>query len=140
MSPYIGKADKYKIEGEKVMKKVLSVIISIILIAAFAAASMAAVKPDEVYAKHGMVSAANELASKAGVEIMQKGGNAIDAAVATALALNVVEFNASGIGGGGFMTIRDSKTGETVCLDYRETAPASSTKDMYASEASKKAK
>ena len=122
------------------MKKVLSVIISIILIAAFAAASMAAVKPDEVYAKHGMVSAANELASKAGVEIMQKGGNAIDAAVATALALNVVEFNASGIGGGGFMTIRDSKTGETVCLDYRETAPASSTKDMYASEASKKAK
>lgn len=64
------KADKYKIEGEKVMKKVLSVIISIILIAAFAAASMAAVKPDEVYAKHGMVSAANELASKAGVEII----------------------------------------------------------------------
>ena len=54
MSPYIGKADKYKIEGEKVMKKVLSVIISIILIAAFAAASMAAVKPNEVYAKHGM--------------------------------------------------------------------------------------
>ena len=96
--------------------------------------------PKDVFAKKGMVSAANELASKAGVEILKKGGNAVDAAVATALALNVVEFNASGIGGGGFTTIRFAKTGEVVCLDYREMAPASSTKDMFASEQSKKDK
>lgn len=94
----------------------------------------------EVFAGKGMVSSAHELASKAGVEILQKGGNAIDAAVATMLALNVVEPNASGIGGGGFMTIRFAKTGEVVELDYREVAPLSATKDMYASEASKKAK
>ena len=96
--------------------------------------------PKDVFAKNGMVSAANELASKAGVEILKKGGNAVDAAVATALALNVVEFNASGIGGGGFMTIRFAKTGEVVALDYREMAPASATKDMFASEQSKKDK
>lgn len=121
------------------MKKLIAPVLSIFLMAVTAACSAAAA-PHEVYAKHGMVSAANELASKAGVEIMQKGGNAIDAAVATALALNVVEFNASGIGGGGFMTIRFGKTGETICLDYRETAPQSATKDMYASEQSKKEK
>lgn len=121
------------------MKKAARLFLALIFIAATAVSSMAATA-NEVYAKHGMVSAANELASKAGVEIMQKGGNAIDAAVATALALNVVEFNASGIGGGGFMTIRDAKTGKTICLDYRETAPQSATKEMYASDASKKAK
>lgn len=118
------------------MKNVL--IFALALVTAVSSAAFAAA-PQEVYSKHGMVSSAHELASKAGVEVMQKGGNAIDAAVATALALNVVEFNASGIGGGGFMTVRDAKTGKTICLDYRESAPQSSTKDMYASEASKKA-
>lgn len=92
---------------------------------------------EDVYATQGMVSSAHELASQAGVEILRKGGNAIDAAVATALALNVVEFNASGIGGGGFTTIRFAKTGEVVCLDYREVAPASATKDLFAGEQAK---
>lgn len=113
------------------------------MLAAFAAALLVApafaqdVNVGDVYATRGMVSSAHELASKAGVEILQKGGNAIDAAVATALALNVVEFNASGIGGGGFTTIRFAKTGEVVCLDYREVAPASATKDLFASDQSK---
>ena len=120
------------------MKRMFVGAMCLAFIVMTAASSFAEVKVNEVYAKHGMVSAANELASKAGVEIMQKGGNAIDAAVATALALNVVEFNASGIGGGGFTTVRFAKTGETICLDYRETAPASAKKDMYASEQSKK--
>ncbi|HCD71040.1 MAG TPA: gamma-glutamyltransferase, partial [Thermovirga lienii] len=93
---------------------------------------------NDVYAPKGMVSSAHELASKAGVEILKKGGNAIDAAVATALALNVVEPNASGIGGGGFMVIRFAKTGEVVVLDYREVAPKSATKDMFASDQAKK--
>ncbi len=106
---------------------------------AFAAgtAFAADIEVHEVYAEKGMVSSAHELASRAGVEIMEKGGNAIDAAIATMLALNVVEPNASGIGGGGFMTIRFAETGEVVALDYRETAPASATKDMFASDYSR---
>lgn len=117
-------------------KKFLTFWVAVSLFVLSAAGAFAA-EPQEVYAEHGMVSSAHELASKAGVEIMRNGGNAVDAAVATALALNVVEFNASGIGGGGFMTLRFAKTGETICLDYRETAPASATKDMFASEQAK---
>lgn len=118
------------------MKRKIFILLALVFIMSAAAAS--GEEPKDVYAARGMVSSAHELASKAGVEILQQGGNAIDAAVATALALNVVEFNASGVGGGGFTTIRFAKTGEVVCLDYREIAPGSATKDMYDSEQSKK--
>jgi gamma-glutamyltranspeptidase/glutathione hydrolase len=105
--------------------------------AAVAFAANAPIEFQDVKAKNGMVAAANELASRAGVEILQKGGNAIDAAVATGLALNVVEPNASGIGGGGFATLRLSD-GTIVCWDFREVAPLAVTKDIFASERSKK--
>ena len=118
-------------------KGIIAVVVFALLLSAGAAF---AVDANEVYSENGMVSSAHELASKAGVEILQNGGNAIDAAIATMLALNVVEPNASGIGGGGFTTIRFAETGEVVELDYREVAPLSATRDMYASEESKKAK
>ncbi|MDR1732322.1 MAG: gamma-glutamyltransferase [Synergistaceae bacterium] len=114
-------------------------LVSLLFCGAEAQAANAPIAYKDVTAKNGMVAAANELASRAGVEILQKGGNAIDAAVATALALNVVEPNASGIGGGGFATIRLAD-GSIVCWDFREMAPGASTKDMYASEQSKKEK
>lgn len=87
--------------------------------------------PLDVYAAKGMVTSAHRMASEAGLEILKKGGNAIDAAVATALALSVVEHHFSGIGGGGFATVRFAKTGEIVFVDYREVAPASAFKAMY---------
>ncbi len=83
-----------------------------------------------VRAAHGIVATDEELASRAGVEILQKGGNAIDAAVATAFALAVVEPAAGNIGGGGFMLVRLAD-GKTTFLDYREVAPGRATRDMY---------
>ena len=82
--------------------------------------------------KTGVVSAGRAEASQIGRDILAQGGNAIDAAVAVAFAMGVCEPNANGIGGGGFMMIRDGKTGKCVFLDFRENAPAAATPAMYA--------
>ncbi len=79
---------------------------------------------------NGAVVSAHPLASKVGINILKKGGNAIDAAIATQLALAVVYPGAGNIGGGGFM-VAHLKTGKNITLDYREKAPAKSTRDMY---------
>lgn len=81
-------------------------------------------------AENGAVVSAHPLASKAGVSILKTGGNAVDAAIATQLALAVVYPNAGNLGGGGFMVARLSN-GETVSLDYREMAPGAAHRDMY---------
>src|SRR5712691_3369459 len=83
-----------------------------------------------VTAQHAMVVSAHPLATQAGVEILKQGGNAIDAAVAVAFALEVVLPDAGNIGGGGFIVHR-SAAGEVLALDYREAAPAGATHDMY---------
>ncbi len=83
-----------------------------------------------VRGSHGMVATDELLASQVGVDILKRGGNAVDAAVATAFALAVVEPSAGNIGGGGFMLVRLSN-GKTTFFDYRETAPAKATRDMY---------
>jgi gamma-glutamyltranspeptidase/glutathione hydrolase len=79
---------------------------------------------------HGAVVCAHPLASKVGVAMMQQGGNAIDAVIATQLALAVVYPGAGNIGGGGFM-VAQLANGTSLALDYREMAPASASRDMY---------
>ena len=105
----------------------------LIAVVAFAAALIApliAAPLRPTHAPHALVASAHELASRAGVEMMQAGGNAVDAAVATAFALAVVHPQAGNIGGGGFLLLRNS-TGETHFIDFREKAPAAATENMY---------
>ena len=91
------------------------------------------VQPTGLVANEAMVVSAREEASKIGVEIMKKGGNAFDAMVATELALAVAYPFAGNLGGGGFMVYRKTN-GETGSLDYREKAPLAATKDLFLDE------
>ena len=100
--------------------------ISFIIVSFFAIIQLNA---QESY-KNGVVVTAHPEASKVGVEILKKGGNAIDASIAVQFALAVVYPNAGNIGGGGFLVYRDAK-GMTDALDYREKAPLKASEDMY---------
>ena len=85
---------------------------------------------EPVRARHGIVASTNEVASRVGVDIMKRGGNAIDAAIAVAFALAVTHPAAGNLGGGGFMMIR-LKNGKATAIDYREMAPVAATHDVY---------
>jgi gamma-glutamyltranspeptidase/glutathione hydrolase len=84
-----------------------------------------------VYARHGMVSTQEATATKIGVDVLKKGGNAVDAAVAVGFALAVTLPRAGNIGGGGFMIVHIAESAKTVAIDYREMAPAGATGNMY---------
>lgn len=81
--------------------------------------------------KDGIVVSDSELATKAGMEILKRGGNAVDAAVAAAFALGVVDPASSGVGGGGFLVFYQAKEKKAHALDFRETAPSAARKDLY---------
>ena len=81
--------------------------------------------------RNGVVAAAKPEASQVGVDIMKKGGNAVDAAIAVGFALGVLEPNASGLGGGGFMLIKLVNMPEAVLIDFRETAPGAGHGEMF---------
>jgi gamma-glutamyltranspeptidase / glutathione hydrolase len=87
-----------------------------------------------LYANSDLVVADSEQASKAGMEILERGGNAIDAAIATAFALSVVDQASSGLGGGGFMVIYRAKDKKAFALDFRETAPQASRRELFMKE------
>ena len=87
-----------------------------------------------IEATNGMVATEQNLASQVGLEILKKGGNAVDAAVAIGFSLAVSLPNAGNIGGGGFMLVHDAKSGKTIALDFREKAPAAASETMYQDE------
>ena len=96
---------------------------------AYAPADLSAVRA--VAAEHGLVVAQERLAAQVGADVLQQGGNAVDAAVATGFALAVTYPRAGNIGGGGFMVIYSTARNEDVAIDYRETAPAAITQDVF---------
>jgi gamma-glutamyltranspeptidase/glutathione hydrolase len=106
------------------MRKLVALMAVLLILHSTQARSQSAV------GRHGAVATVDRMASQAGIEAMKKGGNAVDAAVAAALTLGVVNSYNSGLGGGCFILIRSAK-GELVCIDGRETAPAAATPDMY---------
>lgn len=83
-----------------------------------------------VVAQHGMVASVDALATKVGVDILQQGGNAVDAAVAVGFALAVTHPQAGNLGGGGFMMLR-TQDGKTTAIDFREIAPEKASRDMF---------
>ncbi|ATU95218.1 gamma-glutamyltransferase [Phyllobacterium zundukense] len=108
-----------------------TIAVGLALALAFAPLTPAfAASPAPIEAEHGMVVTTQHLATQAGVDVLKKGGNAVDAAVAVGYTLAVVWPEAGNIGGGGFMTIR-TKDGKSTFIDFRERAPLASTKTMY---------
>lgn len=106
-------------------------VMAAVLMSTASPASAASRKP--VVGKKGMVVAVEPLAARIGADILKKGGNAIDAAVAVGFALAVTHPSAGNIGGGGFMVVQLA-SGEAVAIDYREKAPGKATATMYMDE------
>src|ERR1700690_471563 len=84
-----------------------------------------------VAAEHGMVVAQEKIASRVGADVLRRGGNAVDAAVATGFAMAVTHPRAGNIGGGGFMVIHSAERHADVAIDYRETAPEATTPGIF---------
>ena len=109
---------------------ILRLAIQNLLLAIGLAALAALASAAPASGKRGAVATVHPLASEAGLQAMQRGGNAVDAAVAAGLTLGVVDGFNSGIGGGCFILIRRAD-GSVVAIDGRETAPAAASRDMY---------
>lgn len=114
------------------MKKIMMALI--LCVAVLGAASTQT--PDNLYGRaavgaNGVVASAKAEASQAGLDILKSGGNAVDAAIATAFALEVLEPNASNAGGGGFMIVKMKDMAEPVVVDFREMAPGKATPTMF---------
>src|SRR5262245_19204859 len=120
------------------IKKTISVLLCFALLVSFTVApsqlssspsAQAASRPP-VRGKHGMVASVSEIASQVGIDVLKRGGNAVDAAVAVGLALAVVWPSAGNLGGGGFMVIRQAN-GKATAIDYREMGPAAAHRNVY---------
>jgi gamma-glutamyltranspeptidase/glutathione hydrolase len=116
---------------------IVAVVASVVFCAQATAQHQAPERPSgwldkaPVTAKHWMVAAANPLAVDAGYRILQRGGNAVDAAIAVQLVLGLTEPQSSGLGGGAFMLLHDAKANKLIAYDGRETAPAAARPDRF---------
>src|SRR3954468_11549213 len=106
------------------MRKLIAIVLLLSTTTGYAALR------DPVVARHGMVASTSEIASRVGADVMKKGGNAVDAAVAVALTMAVTWPAAGNLGGGGFMLIRMAD-GTSEAIDYREVAPLAASREMY---------
>ncbi len=118
-----------RIQHSSLIRFLIRFLILCSLCALFAS-TVAAAPLRPTHAPHAIVTSVHELASRAGVEMLRSGGNAVDAAVATGFALAVVHPQAGNLGGGGFLLLRNAN-GETHFIDFREKAPAAATENMY---------
>ncbi|HKZ80848.1 MAG TPA: gamma-glutamyltransferase [Pyrinomonadaceae bacterium] len=125
----------------KLHSKVSNLLITLSLVLAFTATPIVSIPPlssrvaiaasrEPVRARHGIVASTSQIASQVGVDVLKRGGNAVDAAIAVAFALVVTHPVAGNLGGGGFMMIR-LRNGQTTAIDYREMAPLAATRDIY---------
>ncbi len=117
--------------------RALALGLALALSAATAAQAQRGASPAElpkvapVFARYGMVVAQEKRAARIGVEVLKRGGNAVDAAVAVGFAMAVTYPRAGNIGGGGFMIIHLASRNQQFAIDYRETAPAATTRETY---------
>ncbi len=117
------------------MKKVILLLLGVCMLASTAYAKSPIIDYKTrfipVISEHGMVVAAEKLASDVGVDILKRGGNVVDAAVATGFALAVTYPRAGNLAGGGFMLVNLAAENKQIVIDYREAAPLKATRDMY---------
>src|SRR5215472_12656811 len=107
-------------------QRLVATVFAFLTVAAFCPAGA-----EEIAARHGMVVAQEARAARIGLEVLKKGGNAVDAAVATGFALAVTYPRAGNIGGGGYMVIHLAAGKRDIAIDYRETAPQATTRDIF---------
>jgi gamma-glutamyltranspeptidase/glutathione hydrolase len=110
----------------RILKLVLILVLPSLVYSPARTASKAPVR-----ARHGMVVSASPIASQVGIDILKRGGNAVDAAVAVGFAMAVTYPQAGNIGGGGFLVFHEASTGKSHSIDYREMAPSAAHRDMY---------
>jgi gamma-glutamyltranspeptidase/glutathione hydrolase len=111
------------------VRRLLAPVVVAVVVATLALPAFAHRTP--ATSTRAMAATAHPLATDAALQILRQGGNAVDAAVAAALAISVVEPFSAGLGGGGFAVVLDAKSGDVDALDFRERAPAAATRDMY---------